>query len=668
MWMRTSTLVSLLAAVSLAACGSHPPAVADAGTGGGSAGGDGEVGGGSGGGGGGGGGAGGGGGGADVLAPTLRSTSPASGATSQALDVPFVVAFSEPMSPASVTVSIYPVVALGAPAFDAENTSLTVVPSAELSPNTLYTVTIDGADLAGNRLAGLRAFSFTTRVVDVIGPRVEATVPLKDAMSVSVSSTIAITFSEPMDLATVGLELSPVVGLGTSGWSQENRTVTFAPPGGLEPATHYTVTLSGRDLAGNDLAGPASFSFTTGLAPDTTPPTVIDTTPGNGEVGVSNSTLIIVNFSGPMRLAETEAALVLESVGGMGTLGNCTSRWLWNAQRTLVSCQPNPVLAFSAPHRVTVGVGAQDDAGHPLAAPFVFTFTTGAAPDTTPPTVFSVSPGLGSIGAERNAFVQVTFSEAMDPTATQGAFTCVVGATPLGGSFTWYTRNRVLRFTPAATFVSGVTVSCAVRGGSLGARDVAGNRLEAHYPWTFRVLRAGSVIAPPVADLDGSVDNTGSASPTLSTAYVGDTSTNLSVRSFFDFTLAGLPDEAHQVTGATLYLYFIGPVGAPSSLGSLDLEHLDYGPSLTSSDYGLTALSSSPWSVAFAAGFHPVSVTSSVQNDFANRVSRGNRVQFRLRFNTEVTVDGASDGLLLSTTEWGTASQRPYLVVSFEYP
>lgn len=459
-----------------------------------------------------------------------------------------------------------------------------------------------------------------------------------------------------------------MINLGTPVWSSENKMVTFAPMGGLAPSTLYTVTLSGRDLAGNDLEGLTSFAFMTGLAPDITPPTVIDTTPGDGDVGVSNNTLITINFSEPMRQSETEAALVLEYVGGMGTLSNCNGLWLWNAPRTIASCQPTPALAFSAPHRVTVGVGAKDDVGLPLAAPFIFTFTTGAAPDTTRPTISSVSPGLGSIGVERNAYVQVTFSETMDTTASQGAFACAVGATPVGGSFTWYTRNRVLRFTPASTFTNGVTVSCAVRGGTSGARDVAGNRLLSNYTWTFRVLRAGTLTAPAVAALDGYISNTGSVLSTLNNAYVGDTSTNLSTRGFFDFTIAGLPAEAHQVTSATLYLYFIGPLGSPGTLGSLYLEHLDYGTALSASDYSLGALSSAPWAVSFTTGFHAAGVTTSLQNDFANRVSRGNRAQFRLRFNTEVTADAAYDGLYVSTQEWATSTQRPYLVVSFEYP
>lgn len=663
MWMRTRCIVSLLAAVSLAACGS-PPVAFDGGTGGGG----GEVGGGGGqtGGGGGGGGAVGGGGGADVLAPAIRSTSPASGAVNQALDVAVLVAFSEPMDLETVTVSIFPAIEFTGPDFDADGVNMTLVPSAPLAPATLYTVIIDGADLAGNMLAGARQFTFTTMVVDVIDPAVEATIPLENDTGVSISSPLSVTFSESMDLATVNVDIMPTVELGPGVWTGDNKTITFTPPHGFAPSTLYTVTLTGKDPAGNDLGSSGTFSFTTGLAPDVTPPTVLDTAPGDGDTGVSNNALIAIQFSEPMRQLDTEAALLVQA--GAATLTSCTARWLWNAQRTIASCQPNPVLAFSTPHRVIIGTGAKDDAGLPLAAAYAFSFTTGAAPDLTPPTVSSVSPGLGAIGVERTAYVQVSFSEAMDTAATQGAFACAIGATPVGGSFTWYTHSRVLRFTPASDFVNGVTVSCSVRGGSIGARDVAGNRLAASYPWTFRVLRAGAIVAPPIAALDGYVYNTGTTHVTLPSTYVGDTSSNLSARAFFTFSLASLPGETRRITGAVAYLYLIGPVGTPSTLGNLYLEHLDFGPSLSGTDFSLAALSSAVWATPYTAGFHPVSVTSAVQNDFLNRVSRENRVEFRLRFATDVTADGAYDGVNLAATEWASATQRPYLAVGFEYP
>lgn len=160
-----------------------------------------------------------------------------------------------------------------------------------------------------------------------------------------------------MDLSTVTVEVSPVADLGTTTWSGDDTTVTFAPAG-LAPGTSHTVTVVGRDLAGNALSSPATFSFTTATAPDVTPPTVVDTSPGAGDTGVSNNALLTINFSEPMRAVPTEAALTLRA--GTTTLTSCASRWLWNAQRTIVSCQPRAVLEDDVSHRAARGNRTQD--------------------------------------------------------------------------------------------------------------------------------------------------------------------------------------------------------------------------------------------------------------------------------------------------------------------
>ncbi|MDR7400112.1 MAG: Ig-like domain-containing protein, partial [Armatimonadota bacterium] len=75
---------------------------------------------------------------------------------------------------------------------------------------------------------------------------------------------VVVTFSEPMSTATVRLEATPSLNWGSPTWSDGDRTVTFVPSD-LKPNTRYTVRVTGRDRAGNNLAGTASFSFATGF-------------------------------------------------------------------------------------------------------------------------------------------------------------------------------------------------------------------------------------------------------------------------------------------------------------------------------------------------------------------------------------------------------------------
>ncbi len=93
-------------------------------------------------------------------------------------------------------------------------------------------------------------------------PTVTATEPADGAANVT-DARITVTFSEPMATTTVQLRTNPTLNLGGPTWSNADRTVTFVPSD-LRPNTTYTVTVTGRDRAGNDLPQPYTFRFTTG--------------------------------------------------------------------------------------------------------------------------------------------------------------------------------------------------------------------------------------------------------------------------------------------------------------------------------------------------------------------------------------------------------------------
>jgi hypothetical protein len=101
-----------------------------------------------------------------------------------------------------------------------------------------------------------------TTATDTTPPTVVATLPANNAENVT-EARVVVTFSEPMSTGTVRLEATPSVNWGTPTWSDGDRTATFVPSD-LRPNTRYTVRITGRDRAGNDLTGTASFTFTTG--------------------------------------------------------------------------------------------------------------------------------------------------------------------------------------------------------------------------------------------------------------------------------------------------------------------------------------------------------------------------------------------------------------------
>ena len=122
-------------------------------------------------------------------------------------------------------------------------------------------------DRAGNGEA-VPATNDTWIVVDTTRPSVLASAPR--GTGTNMTPIITVTFSEGMDRASVegAFSLTPDVNGGFT-WSADSRTVTFIPARALTAGTDYTVAVgpSAKDFAGNTMASPATFQFTTAAAP-----------------------------------------------------------------------------------------------------------------------------------------------------------------------------------------------------------------------------------------------------------------------------------------------------------------------------------------------------------------------------------------------------------------
>jgi len=105
----------------------------------------------------------------------------------------------------------------------------------------------------------------------------------------------------------------------------------------------------------------------------------------------------------------------------------------------------------------------------------------GQAPDRTVPAVVSVVPAHGAEAVGTDTLVEVTFSEAMERTATESAFS-LVGAAPLAGSFAWTGGDTVLTFTPGGPLEAARSHAVTV---AASATDVAGNALGTSFVATF---------------------------------------------------------------------------------------------------------------------------------------------------------------------------------------
>src|SRR5256885_12444904 len=142
-----------------------------------------------------------------------------------------------------------------------------------------------------------------------------------------------------------------------------------------------TLTTATSDLAGNALAADLIWIFTTGVIPDTTAPSVSATVPANLATGVAISSQIASTFSEPMDASTISTATITLKQGTTPVAGTVSYSGV------TATFTPAGNLAPLTTYTATINTGAKDLAGNALAADFVWSFTTGATPDTTAPTL-----------------------------------------------------------------------------------------------------------------------------------------------------------------------------------------------------------------------------------------------------------------------------------------
>jgi rhodanese-related sulfurtransferase len=145
---------------------------------------------------------------------------------------------------------------------------------------------------------------------------------------------------------------------------------------GFEKVYFMTNTVSDWRNAGyptNIIGGP----------PVTSRPVVVSTTPANGATGVQLNSTVTTNFSKAMNSTVTQGAFSLNpSVAGSFT---------WNTSQTAMTFTPSANLVNNIVYSASISTAATDTSANPLAATYVFSFTTGI-----PPTTSQVVTGLST--------------------------------------------------------------------------------------------------------------------------------------------------------------------------------------------------------------------------------------------------------------------------------
>jgi hypothetical protein len=229
---------------------------------------------------------------------------------------------------------------------------------------------------------------------------------------------------------------------------------------------------------------------------DCTAATVTFTVPADGATDVAANQAIAATFSEPMNRATINRSSFTLRQGQRPVTGTVT---LVGATAIFT---PSNALKFSTVYSATVNTRAHDLAGNRLATNFVWSFTTGAAPDTTAPTVLSAVPCNNATNVPVSQTLAATFSEAMDHTTiTTSTFTLTgPGATPVTGTVAYDVISRTATFAPGTALAPNTLYTARI---TTGSKDLAGNPLASDVVWSFTTAATAAGQAPVVLATSG---------------------------------------------------------------------------------------------------------------------------------------------------------------------
>lgn len=223
-----------------------------------------------------------------------------------------------------------------------------------------------------------------------VAPVISTVSPVNGATGVRVDIIPSIIFSEAMRPETIGptgtisLKMegsaTPVPGQTACDLNTWCQMARFQPEAPLAPSTRYQaeVTTRASDWSGTPMAANYSWNFTTGLAPDTTRPTVLATTPVKDATGVRNDSVVTVQFSEPMNEASLRAvgAFIFKRVSPSTNIGGTLS---YDSATQTLTMRPSACLDPNVLYEARVTMVAKDLAGNLLAAPYIWRFRTAIA-------------------------------------------------------------------------------------------------------------------------------------------------------------------------------------------------------------------------------------------------------------------------------------------------
>ncbi|MGD2207227.1 MAG: Ig-like domain-containing protein, partial [Anaerolineae bacterium] len=297
---------------------------------------------------------------------------------------------------------------------------------------------------------------------------------------------IELTFDQPMERSSVeaAFTISPTVD-GAFTWSDE-RTVSFAPAGGLQRGVRYMVTVDdmAENVEGKPLAEPVRFQFSTVgyLAVSEVMPA-----PSSDELNPDTTVTVVFNRPVvPLTAIQDQAELpqpltFVPPVRGEG-------EWLNTA---IYLFRPDEGFLPATEYKARVAAGLTDTSGGVLEEDFTWTFTTFR------PAVLTVQPSRGIQYVGPSDVISTTFNQPMDHDSVEARFSLEVDGEPVEGAFRWSggktpTAEETMTFVPDAPLPRDADGVATLRA---GAQAQVGNLgTEKAEVWKFATVKEPGIV------------------------------------------------------------------------------------------------------------------------------------------------------------------------------
>ena len=343
---------------------------------------------------------------------------------------------------------------------------------------------------------------------DTTPPYVTNRNPDPGATGVAVDTHVALELRDAgvgIDQSTIimrvnGSPVTPSISGNTAAY-----TLSYNPPVDFNYDETVSIEVDASDVNGNAMTTD-TYSFTTGPAPDTTPPYATNRSPAPGATGVTINTSITLEV-------RDAGVGVNQSTITMTVNGSPVPPSI-SGTSAAYALSYNPPVDFDYNQTVSVVVDASDLNGNAMATD-AYSFTTGPAPDTTSPYATNRSPAPGATGVAINTSITLEVRDA-GVGVDQSSVTMQVNGSPVTPSISGTPAAYTVSYNPPMDFVYDQTVSVVV-----DASDLNGNAMATDV-YSFTTGPAPDMTPPVISNVQATSITDNSAVITWTTDEASD--------------------------------------------------------------------------------------------------------------------------------------------------